>query len=48
MANWLRRCFGCGFVLASRQRICPRCGLRQRPSFGANRIAASARFHVHV
>jgi tripartite-type tricarboxylate transporter receptor subunit TctC len=31
MANELRRCFDCGFVLSRRQRICPRCGARQRP-----------------
>jgi hypothetical protein len=31
MICWLRRCFDCGFPLARRMRICPRCGARQRP-----------------
>jgi uncharacterized Zn finger protein (UPF0148 family) len=31
MANWLRRCFDCGFPLARKEWFCPRCGARQRP-----------------
>jgi rRNA maturation endonuclease Nob1 len=30
-ANWMRRCFDCGFVLGRKQLFCPRCGARQRP-----------------
>jgi rRNA maturation endonuclease Nob1 len=43
-ANWMRRCFDCGFVLARKQIYCPRCGARQRPErAGGARSRSNAR-----